>query len=123
MLKRLVLERGMLCLCTIHQPSAKIFGLFDDLILLKSGHIAYQGTPADSMPFFERLGYPRNELDNPADHAMDVLSDIPMETLLNDIDAKAKKRQDSFSPGDEAGSLLKLNMDGVVWLFNSQSPL
>jgi ATP-binding cassette, subfamily G (WHITE), member 2 len=29
--------------CTIHQPQSKIFHLFDNLILLKAGDIAYQG--------------------------------------------------------------------------------
>ena len=36
-------EKAVTVVCSIHQPQAKIFSLFDSLILLKSGRIMYQG--------------------------------------------------------------------------------
>ena len=34
--------------CSIHQPQAKIFNLFDSIVLLKAGHIIYQGSRKQS---------------------------------------------------------------------------
>ena len=36
-------EKAVTIVCSIHQPQAKIFNLFDSLILLKAGNIIYQG--------------------------------------------------------------------------------
>jgi ABC-type multidrug transport system ATPase subunit len=56
-LKELVVDRKRLILVTIHQPSAEIFQLFDELILLSLGQILYFGPTARTTFFFERLGY------------------------------------------------------------------
>ncbi len=42
LLKRLASSRTVTVVCTIHQPQAKIFNLFDTLILLNRGNIVYQ---------------------------------------------------------------------------------
>jgi ATP-binding cassette subfamily G (WHITE) protein 2 len=36
-------EKAVTIVCSIHQPQSKIFNLFDSLILLKAGHVIYQG--------------------------------------------------------------------------------
>lgn len=36
-------EKAVTIVCSIHQPQSKIFNLFDSLVLLKAGHIIYQG--------------------------------------------------------------------------------
>ena len=35
--------KAVTIVCSIHQPQAKIFNLFDSIVLLKAGHIMYQG--------------------------------------------------------------------------------
>lgn len=40
---------GCSVLCTVHQPSSEIFGLFDNVILLKSGVCIYNG-PLQALP-------------------------------------------------------------------------
>ncbi len=42
-------EKAVTIVCSIHQPQAKIFNLFDSLILLKAGNIIYQGTRKQAM--------------------------------------------------------------------------
>jgi ATP-binding cassette, subfamily G (WHITE), member 2 len=59
-------------ICTIHQPQSKIFALFDDLILLAAGDIAYQGPAKDAVTYFEKTGSPCPPLTNPADHILVV---------------------------------------------------
>ncbi|CAM9242317.1 unnamed protein product [Phaeothamnion confervicola] len=61
-------------ICTIHQPQGKIFALFDNLMLLKSGDIAYQGPASEAVAFFEESGFPCPPFTNPADHLLDSIT-------------------------------------------------
>ncbi|CAG0906530.1 unnamed protein product, partial [Darwinula stevensoni] len=36
-------ERGKTVLCTVHQPNSELFGMFDQLMLVAEGRIAFQG--------------------------------------------------------------------------------
>lgn len=36
--------KAVTIVCSIHQPQAKIFNLFDSIVLLKAGYIIYQGS-------------------------------------------------------------------------------
>lgn len=47
-------RRGKTVVCTIHQPSSETFALFDRLVLLAEGRIAYQGPSNGALPFLER---------------------------------------------------------------------
>ncbi|KAG5189322.1 P-loop containing nucleoside triphosphate hydrolase protein [Tribonema minus] len=80
-------------ICTIHQPQSKIFALFDNLILLKAGDIAYQGPAKQALPFFESTGHPCPPLTNPADHLLDVVSLTRSESShsLADVDLAAER--------------------------------
>jgi ATP-binding cassette subfamily G (WHITE) protein 2 len=62
---------------TIHQPQSKIFRMFDDLILLKSGRIVYYGAANQVMEFFAEAGFPCPNMTNPADHMLDVITHNP----------------------------------------------
>lgn len=67
---------------TIHQPSSEIYRLFDKLLLLSYGEVAYFGPAGrDAVRFFAEAGKPCPEMFNPADHFIKTLSD--------DNDAKA----------------------------------
>ncbi|XP_028394230.1 ABC transporter G family member 9-like [Dendronephthya gigantea] len=59
---------------TIHQPSSQIFHLFDKLLLLVNGQVAYYGDSSDVLDFFERAGFHCEEHYNPADYILEVLS-------------------------------------------------
>ncbi len=60
-------------ICTIHQPSYRIFALFDRVVLLTKGRIAFQGSLAELERFFDRLGLASPPKENPADHYMRLL--------------------------------------------------
>lgn len=47
-------QRGKTVVCTIHQPSSETFAMFDRLVLLAEGRIAYQGSSSGALSFFER---------------------------------------------------------------------
>lgn len=47
--------QGKTVICTIHQPSSELMALFDSLVLLAEGRVAYAGAAAGALGFFERL--------------------------------------------------------------------
>ena len=47
-LKHLTLK-GRSVLCTIHQPSAETFDLFDKLLLMKKGQVVFEGHPGQNI--------------------------------------------------------------------------
>ena len=58
---------------TIHQPSALVFNMLDDLLLLENGHVAYAGSIADAKEYFASVGYSNPEDINPADYYLDIV--------------------------------------------------
>lgn len=68
-------RQGQTIICTIHQPSAAAFGLFDQLVLLSKGRVCYNGPAQDASPYFESLGFSSTESTrgfNPADFVLAV---------------------------------------------------
>lgn len=70
-------ESGRTIICTIHQPSSEVFSLFDRLILLAEGKVAYHGSSVGAMEFFSDVGYPCPENYNPADFYVHTLAIVP----------------------------------------------
>eukprot|EP00798_Chlamydomonas_sp_ICE-L_P023416 gene23416-30690_t len=77
--------------CTIHQPQAKIFRLFHNLLLLKRGRIMYQGPAAEAVAHFEKLGHTCPPHENPADHLMDILTPMQQEADKPIIDLHQRR--------------------------------
>ncbi|XP_045114957.1 protein scarlet-like [Portunus trituberculatus] len=70
-------KRGKTILCTIHQPSSEIFAMFDRLLLLAEGRVAYMGSSAGALQFFESQGYKCPSTFNPADYFVHTLAVFP----------------------------------------------
>lgn len=45
--------KGKTVVVTIHQPSSEVFAMFDKVLLLAEGRVAYLGTPYDACSFFK----------------------------------------------------------------------
>ncbi|XP_011312172.1 ATP-binding cassette sub-family G member 1 [Fopius arisanus] len=65
---------GRTIVCTIHQPSAGIYEMFDHIYLIASGLCMFQGSPANTVPFFSSLGLQCPRYHNPADYMIEVVS-------------------------------------------------
>ncbi|XP_030383367.1 ATP-binding cassette sub-family G member 1 [Scaptodrosophila lebanonensis] len=71
LLKKLALE-GRTVICTIHQPSALTFAMFDHLYAIGEGHCIYAGGTHNLVPFLGVLGLHCPESYNPADYLMEI---------------------------------------------------
>ncbi|XP_017117022.2 ABC transporter G family member 2 [Drosophila elegans] len=71
LLKKLALE-GRTVICTIHQPSALTFAMFDHLYAIGEGQCIYAGGAQNLLPFLGALNLHCPESYNPADYLMEI---------------------------------------------------
>ncbi|KAL7622376.1 hypothetical protein AAE478_007880 [Parahypoxylon ruwenzoriense] len=65
---------GISVIVIIHQPRMEIFEMLDDLILLASGQIIYEGPEANVRQFFENVGFSFPKHSNFGDVVTDIIT-------------------------------------------------
>ncbi|KAJ9601109.1 hypothetical protein L9F63_000744, partial [Diploptera punctata] len=65
---------GRTVVCTIHQPSSRLFEMFDDLYILSEGQCLYNGPINEMTSVFEEVGFECPEHYNRADFALEIAS-------------------------------------------------
>lgn len=67
-------KSGRTIVCTIHQPSAAIYELFDYVYLLAEGRCMYEGATKNTIAYFASVGLQCPKYHNPADYMIEVAS-------------------------------------------------
>lgn len=71
LLKKLA-DEGRTIICTIHQPSALMFQMFDHLFAIADGQCIYTGSTNNLVPFLSELNLKCPESYNPADYLLEI---------------------------------------------------
>nr|XP_053632760.1 protein white-like [Cherax quadricarinatus] len=88
-------ERGKTIIFTIHQPSSEVYAMFDRVLLMAEGRVAFLGTTDEALRFFSNLNLHCPKQFNPSDFFIDQLSVEPGKVLLSQ--QKIAKICDIFS--------------------------
>ncbi|KAM3352387.1 hypothetical protein ACQJBY_023941 [Aegilops geniculata] len=73
---RRIAESGSIVITSIHQPSQRILGLLDRLILLSGGHTVFSGAPSALPTYFAEFGFPVPDDENRAEFALDLIREL-----------------------------------------------
>jgi energy-coupling factor transporter ATP-binding protein EcfA2 len=89
-------DEGKTIISSIHQPSSTMFGLFDKLMALSEGKVAYFGPAAAAQTYFTSIGYPFPSHHNPCDFLMHLLIDeVSCTQAIKDSDSMSFPARES----------------------------
>ncbi|CAN6471140.1 unnamed protein product [Victoria cruziana] len=71
-----IARSGSIVVMSIHQPSFRIVGLLDQMILLSRGNAVYSGPPAQLPAFLAEFGRPVPENENQLEFALDMVRQL-----------------------------------------------
>ncbi|KAI3812628.1 hypothetical protein L1987_17339 [Smallanthus sonchifolius] len=79
-IKRLA-SGGRTVVTTIHQPSSRLYHMFDKLVLLSEGSPIYYGPASTAMEYFSSVGFATSITVNPADFLLDLANGIAPDAM------------------------------------------
>eukprot|EP00099_Drosophila_melanogaster_P017697 NP_608618.1 uncharacterized protein Dmel_CG17646, isoform A [Drosophila melanogaster] len=128
LLKKLA-SQGHTIVCTIHQPSALIFEMFDKLYTVVDGHCMYQGPVRELVPFLADQQLVCPSYHNPADYLLEVAVGEHQRDLNELIHAANKKYYEDvdrhrYMSSDDMARLvesIKENMGGKAVVKTSEA--
>ncbi|CAN7087687.1 unnamed protein product [Brassica oleracea var. botrytis] len=69
-------EKGKTVVTSIHQPSSRVFQMFDTVLLLSEGKCLFVGKGRDAMAYFDSVGFSPAFPMNPADFLLDLANGV-----------------------------------------------
>ncbi|KAF7822320.1 ABC transporter G family member 6-like [Senna tora] len=71
-----IANTGSIVVMSVHQPSSRILGLIDRMIILSRGEAAFSGSPMQLSIFFSEFGHPIPENENHTEFALDLIREL-----------------------------------------------
>ncbi|KAE8709798.1 ABC transporter G family member 25 [Hibiscus syriacus] len=69
-------QKGKTIVTSMHQPSSRVYQLFDSVLLLSEGRSLYFGKGSEAMGYFESIGFSPSFPMNPADFLLDLANGV-----------------------------------------------
>ncbi|TLD38185.1 putative ABC transporter [Venturia nashicola] len=110
--KQIAKNHNLLVIASIHQPSTATFDLFDNLLLLSQGKIAYNGPIASVQPHFASLGHELPLYTNPAEHLLQLVNTdfaSSQDTAKQELNSIISAWEDSGKPKEIVWMLKESN--------------
>ncbi|CAA0838280.1 ABC transporter G family member 14 [Striga hermonthica] len=79
-LRELARAGGRTVITTIHQPSSRVYYMFDKVLVLSMGRPVYYGPGPNAMEYFESIGLSPSVSVNPADFMLDLANGLRPES-------------------------------------------
>lgn len=74
---------GRTVITTVHQPSSRLYHMFDKVILLSEGYPIYYGPASTALDYFSSIGFSTHVTVNPADLLLDLAHGIAPDSMHN----------------------------------------
>ncbi|XP_042515213.1 ABC transporter G family member 25-like [Macadamia integrifolia] len=68
--------KGKTIITSMHQPSSRVFQMFDSVLVLSEGRCMYYGNGSDAMDYFASIGFSPSFPVNPADFLLDLANGV-----------------------------------------------
>lgn len=95
---RVAKAENIIIVCTIHQPSTKVYNGFDKLMLMSRGREAFSGDVKDAIPYFNSIGHSCPPATNPAEYFLDLVnSDFTEEAAVDQILAEWQETRNGLN--------------------------
>lgn len=69
-------QKGKTIITSIHQPSSRVYQMFNSVLVLSEGRCLYFGKGSESMAYFESVGFSPSFPMNPADFLLDLANGV-----------------------------------------------
>jgi ABC-type multidrug transport system ATPase subunit len=74
-------RKGRTVVMSVHQPSSRVYRMFDSVLLLAEGSCLYFGAGRDAMDYFASVGFAPGFHVNPADFMLDLANGTELATV------------------------------------------
>ncbi|XP_011001789.1 PREDICTED: ABC transporter G family member 25-like [Populus euphratica] len=69
-------QKGKTIVTSMHQPSSRVYQMFDSVLVLSEGRCLYFGKGSEAMAYFQSVGYSPSFPMNPADFLLDLANGV-----------------------------------------------
>lgn len=107
---QLATKENKTIIMSIHQPSSQMYYMFDMLLLLAKGKVAYFGPARDAMGYFSSLGLHCDLQYNPADYMMDLVTNENSRRILIGEDPRQECKPKKLSSWQRALQWFRLRL-------------